>query len=166
MPNLLEGWDTLHYYWLDDWNSSAGRRKDVSRRHRVKAGSGVHSVSYPEGTIAIFPLVTQAVSLQFEMTLTPSKAEIKNANIRTRPSGTLYVHCLLSVLMVTWAGKAMTNKSEQTTARERMRADLRRYLDSVIYAYPYMVQRMHYTVERTGSLGNVNSTSQYPYLLP
>jgi len=39
MPNLLEGWDTLDYYWLDDWSSSAGRRMDVSRRHRVQAGS-------------------------------------------------------------------------------------------------------------------------------
>lgn len=101
MLNLLEGWDTLDYYWLDGWNSSTGRRMDVSRRHRVKAGSGVHSASYPEGTIAIFPLVTQAVSLQFEMTFTPSKTEIKNAKIRMRPSGTLYVHCLLSVLMMT-----------------------------------------------------------------
>jgi len=101
MPNLLEGWDKLDYYWLDDWSSSAARRMDVSRRHRVQAGSGVHSVSYPEGTIAVFPLVTQAVSLQFEMTLTPSKDEIKNAKIRTRPSGALYVHYLLSVLMVT-----------------------------------------------------------------
>lgn len=50
MPNLLEGWDTLDGYWLDDWSSSAGRRMDVSRHHRVQAGSGGHSVSYTEGT--------------------------------------------------------------------------------------------------------------------
>jgi hypothetical protein len=49
-------------------------------------------VSYPESTIAIFLLVTQAVFLEFEMTLAPSKADVKNAKIRTRPSGTLYVH--------------------------------------------------------------------------
>jgi len=74
---------------------------DVFRRHRVQAGSGGHSVSYPEGTIAIFPWVTEAVFLESETTLTPSKGEVKNAKIRTRPSGALYVHCLLSVLMVT-----------------------------------------------------------------
>ena len=82
-------------------SSSAGRRMDVYRRHRVHAGSGGHSLSYPESTIVIFPLVTQAVFLEFEMTLSPSKVEVKNAKIRSRPNGTLYVHCLLSVLMVT-----------------------------------------------------------------
>ena len=80
-----------------DWSSSAGRRMDISRHHRVQAGSGGHSMSYPEGTIAIFSLVTQAVFLEFEMTLTPSKAEVKNAKIRTRPNGMLYVYaCCLS----------------------------------------------------------------------
>jgi len=72
---------------------------DVFRRHRVQTGSVGHSVSYPEGTIALFPLVTQAVLLESETTLTPSKAEVKNAKILTRPGGALYVHCLF-VLMV------------------------------------------------------------------
>jgi len=72
---------------------------DVFRSHRVQAGSGGHSVSYPESTIAVFPLVTQAVFLESETTLTPSKAEVKNAKIRTRPIGASYVHCLF-VLMV------------------------------------------------------------------
>jgi hypothetical protein len=56
MPNLLEGWDPLVYYWLDNWNASAGSRMDVSRRHRVQAGSADHSVSYPEGIIGHIPV--------------------------------------------------------------------------------------------------------------
>lgn len=72
------------------------------------------------------------------MTLTPSKAEIKNAKIRTRPNGALYVHCLLSVLMVTShvsQESSDCNRSEQTAARVRMRAGRRRYLGSVIVAF-------------------------------
>lgn len=68
---------------------------DVSRRHRVPAGSGGHSMFYPEGTLAIFPLVTQGVFLEFEMTLTPSKTKVQNAKIEPPQ---WYVICILPVV--------------------------------------------------------------------